>query len=277
MKVIDDELETTVNDIEDYFHHDQKTAYIFTSAYGGSTKLFDGKHLQMGLFLTWGAGIMKGQGLDLLKDYSVNQSNIAPLVATLLDIDFPIHSDGQIPLSTLVNFFDSTVKNCVKARIANGLQLHEKIMKHHKNIGNSLTKKAFGGLDNDHISSLILRINELVRQFASNSAYELAHDFLQHCHRALEYLDEYGKSSNNFSICLLYILFIVITFLVSIGSFLTFRRWKTSVMIGGIASLACYTLGGSLSSVVMVFLEIGIISNLHGYGIIMKPHPHLTT
>ena len=275
MKVIDDELETTVNDIEDYFNHDQKTAYIFTSAYGGSTKLFDGKHLQMGLFLTWGAAIMKG--LNLPKDFPVNQSDIAPLVATLLDIDFPIHSNGQIPLPTLVNFFDSTVKNRVKARIANGLQLHEKIMKHHKNIGNALTKKAFGGLDNDHISSLILRINELVRQFASNSAYELAHDFLQHCHRSLEYLDEYGKSSNNFCICLLYILFIVITFLVSIGSSLTFRRWKTSVMIGGLMSLAFYTTGGSLSSVVMVFLEIGIILNLHGYGIIMKPHPYLTT
>ena len=122
MKVIDDELETTVNDIEDYFNHDQKTAYIFTSAYGGSTKLFDGKHLQMGLFLTWGAGIMKG-----IEDFPVNQSDIAPLVATLLDINFPIHSDGQLPLPTLVNFFDSTVKNCVKARIANGLQLHEKI------------------------------------------------------------------------------------------------------------------------------------------------------
>ena len=271
MKVIDDELEITVNDIEDYFSHDQKTAYIFTSAFG-SIKLFDEEYHQMGLFLTWGAGIMKG-----LEDYPINQSDIAPLVATLLDIDFPIHSYGQIPLPTLVNFFDSTVKNCVKARIANGLQLHEKIMKHHKNIGNALTKKAFGGLDNDHISSLILRINELVRQFASNSAYELAHDFLQHCHRALEYLDEYGKSSNNVCICLLYILFIVITFLVSIGSSLTFRRWKTSVMIGGLMSLAFYILGGSFSSVLMVFLEIGIILNLHGYGIILKPHPHLTT
>ena len=229
----------------------------------------------MGLFLSWGAGIMKG--LDLLKDYPVNQSDIAPLVATLLDIDFPIHSDGQIPLPTLVNFFDSTVKNCVKARVANGLQLHEKIMKHHKNIGNALTKEAFGGLDNDHISSLILRINELVRQFASNSAYELAHDFLQHCHRALEYLDQYGKSSNNFCIGILYVIFIVITFLVSIGSTLNFRNWKTSVIIGGVTSLAIYTLSGSLSTAVMAFLEIGIILNLHGYGIIMKPHPYLST
>ena len=70
----------------------------------------------------------------------INQSDIAPLVATLLDINIPAHSEGQVPFGIL----DMNVQDIVKAKVANGLQLHEHVLSHqHYLQGHSLMNVVF--------------------------------------------------------------------------------------------------------------------------------------
>ena len=107
MKIIDDEIETTINDLDDFFEHDKKTTYIFTSSYGSGI-LNDKERSQKTLFLAWGAGIIRYPNIEQFYlqvtntiGIGINQSDIAPMISTLLDINFPAHSDGQVPFHLL--------------------------------------------------------------------------------------------------------------------------------------------------------------------------------
>ena len=93
MKIFDDEMETTINDFTDFFLDDKKTTYIFTSASGSSGILHNFEFSQRPLFLAWGAGI-KNHFIQSENMIEINQTSIAPMISTLLDIDFPSHSEG---------------------------------------------------------------------------------------------------------------------------------------------------------------------------------------
>ena len=95
MKIIDDEIEITINDFTDFFLDDKKTTYIFTSASGSSGILHDFEFSQKPIFLAWGAGI-KNHFIQSENMIEINQTSIAPMISTLLDIDFPSYSEGTV-------------------------------------------------------------------------------------------------------------------------------------------------------------------------------------
>ena len=156
VKIIDDEMETTINDFTDFFLDDKKTTYIFTSASGSSGILHNFEFSQRPLFLAWGAG-MKNDFVNSKNNMmEVNQTSIAPMISTLLDIDFPFYSEGLVPF----NILEMNNQNMVKAIVANAMQFHEKNLAYLKYLepdgdsDDNLIKKTYGGLNSDNIYSI---------------------------------------------------------------------------------------------------------------------------
>ncbi|KAM4544287.1 GPI ethanolamine phosphate transferase 1 isoform 1-T1 [Fundulus diaphanus] len=120
--LVDTGVAEAVSLIEDFFGHDGRTAYVFTSDHGMTNWGSHGAgHPSETLtpLVAWGAGVNKAQRVTesqpyedgFLKDWNlerilradVNQADIAPLMASLLGLPIPVNSVGVIPLLYLNN------------------------------------------------------------------------------------------------------------------------------------------------------------------------------
>ncbi|XP_005803379.2 GPI ethanolamine phosphate transferase 1 [Xiphophorus maculatus] len=120
--LVDTGVAEVVSLIEDFFGHDGRTAYVFTSDHGMTNWGSHGAgHPSETLtpLVVWGAGVNKAQRLTepqpyedgYLKDWNlehihradVNQADIAPLMASLLGLPIPVNSVGVMPLLYLNN------------------------------------------------------------------------------------------------------------------------------------------------------------------------------
>lgn len=89
MQIVDEGVES-LELLFELFFNDNKTAYIFTADHGmtdwGSHG--DGSSFETETpFIAWGAGINY-----INKQNDINQADIAPLIATLIGINYPINS-----------------------------------------------------------------------------------------------------------------------------------------------------------------------------------------
>ena len=82
-------------------------------------------------FLAWGAGLRNPElGISSWPNFSskrscnLNQTDVAPLMASLIGANFPQHSVGKIPL----DFLDIHDLYKVDAKVANALQIHEQYL-----------------------------------------------------------------------------------------------------------------------------------------------------
>ncbi|PWA17948.1 hypothetical protein CCH79_00004293 [Gambusia affinis] len=120
--LVDTGVDEVVSLIEDFFGHDGRTAYVFTSDHGMTNWGSHGAgHPSETLtpLVVWGAGVNKAQRVTesqpyedgYLKDWNlehirradVNQADIAPLMASLLGLPIPVNSVGVMPLLYLNN------------------------------------------------------------------------------------------------------------------------------------------------------------------------------
>ncbi|XP_038142671.1 GPI ethanolamine phosphate transferase 1 [Cyprinodon tularosa] len=120
--LVDTGVAEIVSLMEDFFGHDGRTAYVFTSDHGMTNWGSHGAgHPSETLtpLVVWGAGVNKAQRVTAsqpyedgyLKDWNlehirradVNQADIAPLMASLLGLPIPVNSVGVIPLLYLNN------------------------------------------------------------------------------------------------------------------------------------------------------------------------------
>ncbi|KAL8243643.1 hypothetical protein R6Q59_009901 [Mikania micrantha] len=121
IKVVDKGIEE-IHRIVENFYGDQKTAYVFTADHGMTDF---GSHgdghpdCTRTPLITWGAGIAKPKisksgtapghedgfsadwHLDSIQRHDVEQAAVAPLMAYLAGLDFPVNSVGELPLSYL--------------------------------------------------------------------------------------------------------------------------------------------------------------------------------
>lgn len=119
IQVVDRGVEKCMQLIEDFYGSDGKTTYIFTSDHGmtdwGSHGASDPEETHTPL-IAWGAGIRGplGEGKDNYHDglsegwkltqykrVDVTQVDIAPLIAAVLGIPFPVNSVGILPVEYL--------------------------------------------------------------------------------------------------------------------------------------------------------------------------------
>uniref|UniRef100_A0A3P9PPP1 GPI ethanolamine phosphate transferase 1 n=1 Tax=Poecilia reticulata TaxID=8081 RepID=A0A3P9PPP1_POERE len=120
--LVDTGVAEVVSLMEDFFGHDGRTAYVFTSDHGMTNWGSHGAgHPSETLtpLVVWGAGVNKAQRVTeaqpyedgYLKDWNlehirradVNQADIAPLMASLLGLPIPVNSVGVMPLLYLNN------------------------------------------------------------------------------------------------------------------------------------------------------------------------------
>ncbi|CAG8437209.1 923_t:CDS:10 [Scutellospora calospora] len=120
IKVVDDGIYNTIQLIDEFYENDGKTAYIFTSDHGMSNRGNHGDGHPDNTrtpIVAWGAGINKPNkahptGHDEFSvDWQLNniqrndilQADIAPLMASLIGINYPVNSVGELPLKYLNN------------------------------------------------------------------------------------------------------------------------------------------------------------------------------
>lgn len=120
--LVDTGVSELVSMIEDFFGHDGKTAYVFTSDHGMTNWGSHGAgHPSETLtpLVVWGAGVngpvtvtepqafddgfLKDWNLEHIRRVDVSQADIAPLMASLIGVNFPVNSVGVLPLQYLNN------------------------------------------------------------------------------------------------------------------------------------------------------------------------------
>ncbi|KAJ4925243.1 hypothetical protein JOQ06_017978 [Pogonophryne albipinna] len=120
--LVDTGVADLVSMVEDFFDHDGKTAYVFTSDHGMTNWGSHGAgHPSETLtpLVAWGAGVKNAQKVTAAQPYNdgflqdwklehlqrvdVNQADIAPLMASLIGVPFPVNSVGVLPLLYLNN------------------------------------------------------------------------------------------------------------------------------------------------------------------------------
>lgn len=120
--LVDSGVSELVSKIEDFFEHDGKTAYVFTSDHGMTNWGSHGAgHPSETLtpLVVWGAGVngpvtvtepqafndefLKDWDLEHIRRVDVSQADIAPLMASLIGVNFPVNSVGVLPLQYLNN------------------------------------------------------------------------------------------------------------------------------------------------------------------------------
>ncbi|XP_078395767.1 GPI ethanolamine phosphate transferase 1 [Cetorhinus maximus] len=118
---VDKGIQEVVSVIEDFYRNDKKTAFIYTSDHGMTEWGSHGAgHPSETLtpLVAWGAGVNGPQvgsnqqfqddflqewKLNDWKRLDVNQADIAPLMAALIGVPFPLNSVGILPLEYLNN------------------------------------------------------------------------------------------------------------------------------------------------------------------------------
>ncbi|KAL2777962.1 GPI ethanolamine phosphate transferase 1 [Daubentonia madagascariensis] len=121
IKKVDDGVKEIVSMFKHFYGNDGKTTFIFTSDHGMTDWGSHGAgHPSETLtpLITWGAGIkypqkvssqqfddafLKGWRLENWKRRDVNQADIAPLMASLIGVPFPLNSVGILPVDYLNN------------------------------------------------------------------------------------------------------------------------------------------------------------------------------
>ncbi|NXP09445.1 PIGN transferase, partial [Thinocorus orbignyianus] len=121
IKKVDEGIKEIVLMIENFYGNDGKTAFILTSDHGMTDWGSHGAgHPSETLtpLIVWGAGVnypqkvtsqffednfLKEWKLEDLKRLDVNQADIAPLMASLIGVPFPLNSVGTLPLEYLNN------------------------------------------------------------------------------------------------------------------------------------------------------------------------------
>ncbi|XP_072306750.1 GPI ethanolamine phosphate transferase 1 [Eucyclogobius newberryi] len=120
--LVDAGLSEFVSLVEDFYGHDGKTAYVFTSDHGMTNWGSHGAGLPsetLTPLVVWGAGVnspvtvtepqafndgyLQDWNLEHIRRVDVNQADIAPLMASLIGVNFPLNSVGVLPLQYLNN------------------------------------------------------------------------------------------------------------------------------------------------------------------------------
>lgn len=120
--LVDSGVADLVSLVEDFFDHDGRTAYVFTSDHGMTNWGSHGAgHPSETLtpLVVWGAGVhtatrvtdpqpfqdtyLQDWHLEHLRRVDVNQADIAPLMASLIGVPIPLNSVGVLPLLYLNN------------------------------------------------------------------------------------------------------------------------------------------------------------------------------
>ncbi|KAI9561539.1 hypothetical protein GHT06_012498 [Daphnia sinensis] len=196
--------------INGYFK-DNKTAFIFTADHGmtdwGSHGAGHPTETQTPI-VAWGAGINTDQ-IDPLhwenKRNDMEQADIAPLMAALLGINFPVNSVGKLPLAYLAD--DMLWKS--HAALANTRQLtrsFQALSQRQQNQSLSWRFRPFWPLESNQVTVHNLQqIENSIRSGYFNESIQQSVELMDLCLQGMEYFYRYDEFQLKMCITLAYI------------------------------------------------------------------------
>ncbi|KAF9097265.1 Glycosyl phosphatidyl inositol anchor synthesis [Mortierella sp. AD031] len=164
IQIVDEGIKKVTEQLDAFYGNDDKTAYVFTADHGmGNRGVHGDGHPDNTRtpIIAWGAGIqgpdkVNPQGHDefsadwRLDEYSrhdVKQADIAPLMASLIGIHYPVNSVGELPLP----YLDTPDSFRAASTFTNTLQILEQYhVKQELKRRTELLFKPFPGLTGEH-------------------------------------------------------------------------------------------------------------------------------
>ncbi|CAF1008525.1 unnamed protein product [Adineta ricciae] len=126
IQIVDGIVQRLENLIENYYKHDEKTTYVFTSDHGmtdwGSHGAGDDTETLTPL-LIWGSGIRSSRHTNV----HIEQADLCPLMSYFLGIDYAINSAGRLPIDYLL----PVDEDLLQAYLQNARQLLEQVHQQH--------------------------------------------------------------------------------------------------------------------------------------------------
>ncbi|XP_033116796.1 GPI ethanolamine phosphate transferase 1-like [Anneissia japonica] len=204
IQVVDTGVEHLEKQVEEYFGHDGRTAYILTADHGMTNWGSHGAgHPDETLtpLVAWGAGINKARSghENIFKDRfnedwriqskrsDVNQADIAPLMTSLIGVAYPMNSVGILP-TTYLNMSD---KFKAKSLLTNAKQILAQYQVKEKSMRDTtlpLFFKPFHTLSEESQKSKV----EQIEMYISQKQYDLSmQKSLKLIHESLDGLSYY--------------------------------------------------------------------------------------
>ncbi|XP_072880391.1 GPI ethanolamine phosphate transferase 1 isoform X1 [Hemitrygon akajei] len=219
IRTVDKGIQEVVSVIEDFYENDKKTAFIYTSDHGMTEWGSHGAgHPSETLtpLVTWGAGIngpQPGSNQQFQDNFlqewkladtrrlDVNQADIAPLMASLIGIPFPVNSVGILPLEYLNNS-DRFKAECM---LTNALQVLEQFkvkMTHKKETTLSFLFSPFKPLPLSKEQDMLRTVRLYIQQHQYDKAIKLCTSLIKLGLEGLSYYHTYDRIFLGISVAL---------------------------------------------------------------------------
>ncbi|XP_077295319.1 GPI ethanolamine phosphate transferase 1-like [Arctopsyche grandis] len=196
IKTVNSGIAEMENVIEEFFEHDNKTAYVFTSDHGMTDWGSHGagsNHETETPIIAWGAGIPPPifSTIDPQPvQNDLSQADICPLIATLIGIDIPVDSVGilpdeyiNVPFKDKVSFYHKNMRQMLTQ-----FHLKKQLV---ENGAIALIYKPFESLTNDDILERSRRIEQKFDSGRFEDAIIEIKNVIQLCLAGSEYYQNY--------------------------------------------------------------------------------------
>ncbi|GAB1285313.1 GPI ethanolamine phosphate transferase 1 [Apodemus speciosus] len=210
IKKVDDGVKEIVSIFKDFYEDDGKTAFIFTSDHGMTDWGSHGAgHPSETLtpLVTWGAGIKFPQNVsaqqyndEFLKEWrlenwkrqDVNQADIAPLMASLIGVPFPLNSVGILP----VGYLNNTALFKAESMFTNAVQILEQFkvkMTQKKEATLPFLFTPFKSLSDSQQLDILRKARSYIKQEKFDEVVSLCEELIDLALRGLSYYHTYDR------------------------------------------------------------------------------------
>ncbi|KAF9336058.1 Glycosyl phosphatidyl inositol anchor synthesis [Podila minutissima] len=206
IKIVDEGIKKVTEQLKEFYGDDGKTSYVFTSDHGMGNRGAHGDGHPDNTrtpIIAWGAGIrgpntMNPQGhdefsadwqLDAYSRHDVKQADIAPLMTSLIGINYPVNSVGELPLP----YLDASESFRAQSTFTNTLQILEQYhVKQEQKRRTELFFQPYPGLTGDHSPEAVKKQVEALIQAGKYEEAEAECTLVRDlCLEGLRYLQTY--------------------------------------------------------------------------------------
>ncbi|XP_069112966.1 GPI ethanolamine phosphate transferase 1-like isoform X2 [Argopecten irradians] len=210
IRLVDKGIKEMTELIEMYYNKDGKTAYLMTADHGMTNWGSHGAghpHETLTPLVAWGAGVRqpktrqelleqdlysKEWNLDHLMRSDVEQADIAPLMACLIGIPYPVNSVGTLPL----DYLDVDDQQKSRSLFANAKQILSQFqikMEQRKQTTLSMTFRPYSELTPALQTKMIRSINKLNQEGKFIAAIKESKKLIQLALQGLSYYQTYDR------------------------------------------------------------------------------------
>lgn len=219
VKLVDEGIKEIVSLLKEFYGNDEKTAFILTSDHGMTDWGFHGAGHPSETytpFVAWGAGIkypqkvpaqqfddalLKECKLEYWKRRDINQADVAPLMASLIGVPFPLNSVGILP----VDYLNNTDVFKAESMFTNAVQILEQFkvkMTQKKEVTLPFLFTPFKLLSDSKQLNILRKARSYIKQKKYEEAVSLCQELIQLALKGLSYYHTYDRFFLGFTVVL---------------------------------------------------------------------------